>query len=428
MTIAAPLVAGVAALDWRAELEQQLAQALRNPLPVDPATSLKQLWPGGQALIDALTSTIDNTGEVSTAEISAAWREAVRLTESLETLAALADILEAAARRRLAAAPDVAAQERVQTLFSRSRLEMLRARLAPETAFIQSYASLVQQNYHIGITLLAGEPGDAQHLGWLGQTPLSWACLGRWENAGDSGPELVVLGSYCRDEAAGSPVPLGASLPAPAFPPDAQIPTSVRERGEEILVLLPISSAAQRWGVLALTPSIEYLRGAGNYDVLSALATLLGAALQRDALQVTLRGAYERERALADIVRELGSPVIPLLPEVLLIPLVGAISSDRAQQIIESILKGITGHQATDVLIDITGVPLVDTQVANSLIQAARAATLLGARVTLVGVRPEIAQSIIGLGIDLQHLASQPSLAAALQSLLRRRRQNRYGG
>jgi anti-anti-sigma regulatory factor len=195
----------------------------------------------------------------------------------------------------------------------------------------------------------------------------------------------------------------------------------VRERGDEILVLLPIRTAAQRWGVLALTPSIEYLRGSGNYDVLSALATLLGAAMQRDALQATLHGAYDRERALADIVRELGSPVIPLLPEVLLIPLVGAISSDRAQQIIESVLQGVTSHQATDVLLDITGVPLVDTQVANSLLQAARAATLLGARVTLVGVRPEIAQSIVGLGIDLQHLASQPSLAAALQSLLRGR-------
>jgi DNA-binding LacI/PurR family transcriptional regulator/anti-anti-sigma regulatory factor len=421
-----PVIAEVARADWREALAQQLVQVLRYPLPVDPTISFKEFWPGGQALIDGLANTIDGAGEISTAALNQAWREAVRLTENLETLLALAELLETTGGRRLAVAPDAAAQERVQTLFRRARLEMLRARLAPETAFIQSYASLVQQNYQIGITLLTGETGDAQQLGWLRQTPLSWACLGRWDDAGHDGAALVVAGSYRRDDTAGRAAPLGSRSSALAFPADQLLPASVRERGDEILVLLPIRTAAHRWGVLALTPSIEYLRGSGNYDVLSALATLLGAAIQRDALQLTLHGAYDRERALADIVRELGSPVIPLLPEVLLIPLVGAISSDRAQQIIESILQGVGSHQATDVLLDITGVPLVDTQVANSLLQAARAATLLGARVTLVGVRPEIAQSIVGLGIDLRHLATKPSLAAAVQSLLRERQRSAF--
>jgi anti-anti-sigma regulatory factor len=420
-TMLAPAIADVAPADWCEALAQQLARAVRYPLPVDPTISLKEIWPGGQALIDALADALQGAEEISTAELHQAWREAVKLTESLETLLALAELLEAAGARQLAATPDAAAQERVEALFRRARLEMLRARLAPEAAFIRSYSSLVQQNYQIGITLLMGEAGDAQQLGWLRQTPLSWACLGRWDSAGHGGEAIVVAGSYCRDSGAGPAAPLGRRFYAPAFPPNELIPASVREKGDEILVLLPIRTGAHRWGVLALTPSIDYLRGSGNYDVLSALATLLGAAIQRDALQQTLRGAYERERALADIVRELGSPVIPLLPEVLLIPLVGAISTDRAQQIIESVLQGVGNHQATDVLLDITGVPLVDTQVANSLLQAARAATLLGARVTLVGVRPEIAQSIVGLGIELRHLASKPSLAAALQSLLKER-------
>jgi DNA-binding LacI/PurR family transcriptional regulator/anti-anti-sigma regulatory factor len=421
LTMTAPIIAEAVLADWREALAQQLMQALRHPLPVDPALTLEQLWPGGRTLIGALADAITGAGEISTADLFQAWREAVKLSESLETLIALAELLEAAGARQLAAAPDAAAQERVQMLFRGSRLEQMRARLAPETAFIQSYASLVQQNYHIGITLLTGETGAAQRLGWLNQTPLSWACLGRWDDSGQDKAALVVAGSYRREGTLAPDMPLGSSFAASAFPPDEFLPKAVRERGDEILVLLPIRTAADRWGVLALTPTIEYLRGSGNYDILSALATLLGATIQRDALQLTLHGAYDRERALADIVRELGSPVIPLLPEVLLIPLVGAISSDRAQQIIESVLQGVTSYQATDVLLDITGVPLVDTQVANSLLQTARAATLLGARVTLVGVRPEIAQSIVGLGLDLQHLASQPSLAAALQSLLQRR-------
>jgi rsbT co-antagonist protein RsbR len=100
-------------------------------------------------------------------------------------------------------------------------------------------------------------------------------------------------------------------------------------------------------------------------------------------------------------VRELGSPVIPLLPNVLLIPLIGAIDSSRARQIVEAVLEGVSSHQATTVLLDISGVALVDTQVANSLLQAAQAARLLGAQVVPLGVRPEIAQSIVGLGLDL---------------------------
>jgi DNA-binding LacI/PurR family transcriptional regulator/anti-anti-sigma regulatory factor len=421
MTIVAPVVAEAATTDWREGLVQQLAQVARHGLPIDPAMSPMEIWPGGQALVDALADAIQGTGEISTAELYQAWSEAVKLTESLEALLTLAELLETAGARQLAAAPDSASHERVQALFRLARLEMLRARLAPETGFIQTYASLVQQNYQIGTMLLTGETGDAQQLGWLRQTQLNWACLGRWDDPGHDDAALVVVGSYCHDGGADSVAPLGSRSSAPAFPPDELMPASVREKGDEIMVLLPIRTAAHRWGVLALALSIGYLRGSGNYDVLNALATLLGAAIQRDALQQTLHGAYDRERALADIVRELGSPVIPLLPEVLLIPLVGAISTDRAQQIIESVLQGVSSHQATDVLLDITGVPLVDTQVANSLLQAARAATLLGARVTLVGVRPEIAQSIVGLDIDLRYLATQPSLAAALQSLLRER-------
>jgi anti-anti-sigma regulatory factor len=201
----------------------------------------------------------------------------------------------------------------------------------------------------------------------------------------------------------------------------------VREEGTEIVVLLPIKTTAHDWGVLALTGTITYLHSSGNYNALNALATLLGAAMERDALQRTLHSAYERERGLANIVRELGSPVIPLLPQVLLIPLVGAIDSVRAQQIIETVLQGVSSHQATTVLLDISGVPLVDTEVANSLLQTARAATLLGARVILVGVRPEIAQSIVGLGIELPHLVTKPTLAVAVELLLKEQARSQTG-
>ncbi|MFL5803360.1 MAG: STAS domain-containing protein, partial [Roseiflexaceae bacterium] len=79
------------------------------------------------------------------------------------------------------------------------------------------------------------------------------------------------------------------------------------------------------------------------------------------------------------------------------------------------------------VLLDITGVPMVDTQVANTLIQVARTASLLGSRVILVGIRPEIAQSIVGLGIDLESLATQSTLAAAVEAIQYERTRGQRG-
>ena len=408
------------AQSWQEILARQLAELAQYPLPADPATPLSAIWPGGETLINAVAATIEGTADVSTEALHQAWQQIVALTEDLEILLAILASLEDAAAQQLARMPaDSDVQARLESLFARARLEMLRARLAPETGGLRAYASLVQQNYEISRTLLSAGMGDAQQLAWLRQTPLSWACLGLWDASGSGDRSaLVIAGSYDRD-GQGDLAPRQNSYAAALFPPDQLLPAMVREQGAEIAILLPIKTLARDWGVLALAGSIQYLRSSGNYDVLTAIATLLGAAMERDSLQQTLHDAYERERGLANIVRELGSPVIPLLPDVLLIPLVGAIDSVRAQQIIEAILDGVASHQATTILLDISGVPLVDTQVANSLVQAARAARLLGARVILIGVRPEIAQSIVGLGIELQHLATEPTLAAALQSLLR---------
>jgi rsbT co-antagonist protein RsbR len=106
---------------------------------------------------------------------------------------------------------------------------------------------------------------------------------------------------------------------------------------------------------------------------------------------------------------------------VLLVPLVGAIDTVRAQQIIEQVLDAVSLEHATSVVLDLTGVPLVDTQVASALVQTAQATMLLGAQVFLVGIRPEIAQSIVGLGLNLSTIHSFASLETALQSLHRSR-------
>jgi PAS domain S-box-containing protein len=129
------------------------------------------------------------------------------------------------------------------------------------------------------------------------------------------------------------------------------------------------------------------------------------------------REAEERARlqeriiqAQAAALAELSTPVIPISDQVLVMPLIGAIDSDRARQVLEALLHGIERSRAQVAILDITGVPLVDTQVAKSLLVAAQAVRLLGARVVLTGIRPEVAQTLVGLGVDLREIVTQSTL------------------
>jgi rsbT co-antagonist protein RsbR len=133
------------------------------------------------------------------------------------------------------------------------------------------------------------------------------------------------------------------------------------------------------------------------------------------ALSQTFISAHEQLiHQQAARIRELSTPIIPVHNGVLILPLVGAIDSYRAGQIMETLLEGIGREQADVVIIDITGVPMVDTGVGNYLLQAARAARLLGSRVVLVGISAEIAQTIVQLGVDLSDITTHADLQAGI--------------
>jgi PAS domain S-box-containing protein len=129
---------------------------------------------------------------------------------------------------------------------------------------------------------------------------------------------------------------------------------------------------------------------------------------ERAALQAQI---IEAQRAA---LRELSTPLMPLSSEVLAMPLIGTIDSARAQQVMETLLEGIAMHQASSAIIDITGVQVVDTQVANALVQTARAVRLLGARVILTGIGPAMAQTLVHLGADLGDLVTRGTLQAGI--------------
>jgi DNA-binding LacI/PurR family transcriptional regulator/anti-anti-sigma regulatory factor len=405
--------------DWQAALARQLVEVIRSPLPLDPAVQPEQLWPGAGVLVAALDATLHGQQPPS-AGIELAWQQAIAQTESLEALHTALTILEDRAEQRLANMANPTPRQPVTALLRRMRLELMRARLAYEAAPKQLLGEQVRTNYAVSMALLGGA-ADARSLGWLEHTPAIWGCLGLWAAApGANAATLTLAGAYQRGAQSGAA--LGQQLGRNAFPPIEQLPIAA-QRGQELIILCPIRTPARAWGMLALSGWRDQALTTGTEN-LTVQAALLGATLDQNTIlsalteqQATLHAAYERERMLSQTVREIGCPIIPLLPGVLLVPLIGAIDSRRAQQIISGVLEAIGQLRAHTVFLDVTGVPIVDTQVASSLIQTAQAATLLGARVVMVGIRPEIAQSIVGLGIDLHHLTMNSTLAGAISTL-----------
>ena len=114
------------------------------------------------------------------------------------------------------------------------------------------------------------------------------------------------------------------------------------------------------------------------------------------------------------LIESLSTPVVQVWEGILAMPLVGTIDSGRAMQVTESLLTEIVEQQAECVIIDITGIPLVDTQVAQYLIQTAQASKLLGCEVALVGIGVEMAQTLVQLGIDLRQLTTLANLQAGI--------------
>jgi rsbT co-antagonist protein RsbR len=164
---------------------------------------------------------------------------------------------------------------------------------------------------------------------------------------------------------------------------------------------------------------------ATNDSLGQARATLASEVEARTAdLQAALRDVQQRAdaqaRLLAEVeqqrttIRDLTMPVIPIDEQTVVMPLVGSFDGQRLADVQEQALATIERLRTRVLILDITGVPVVDTHVAQGLVAVVSAARLLGAQTVLVGVRPEVAQSIVGLGLQLGDLQTERSLQMAL--------------
>lgn len=130
-------------------------------------------------------------------------------------------------------------------------------------------------------------------------------------------------------------------------------------------------------------------------------------------------GNWERNVSLQRIaLKELSTPLIPIMDHITVMPLIGTIDTGRAKLIMETLLEGAIKHGSEVILIDITGVPVVDTMVAHHIVQVSEAVRLIGATTILVGIRPEIALTLTKLGIDLQNTLTKSTLKSGFLNAL----------
>jgi rsbT co-antagonist protein RsbR len=154
-------------------------------------------------------------------------------------------------------------------------------------------------------------------------------------------------------------------------------------------------------------------------DPTQLAATLWEATILLDALGLYTTEVYQQARE-AIIARqqeeliELSTPVVQLWDGILALPLIGTLDSERTQVVMESLLERLVATGSSLAVIDITGVPTVDTLVAQHLLKTVAAAQLMGADCIISGIRPQIAQTIVHLGVDLGGVATKATLADAL--------------
>jgi CheY-like chemotaxis protein/anti-anti-sigma regulatory factor len=139
--------------------------------------------------------------------------------------------------------------------------------------------------------------------------------------------------------------------------------------------------------------------------------------------QIAERQRAEQERAELQeevismqtaMLEELSTPLIPLSDKIVIMPLVGTIDSKRAAQVLDTVSQGVISRGARIAIIDITGVPMVDTHVASVLIQSAQVVRLLGAEVVLTGIRSKVARSLVELGVELGGLVTRNKLQGGI--------------
>ncbi len=155
-----------------------------------------------------------------------------------------------------------------------------------------------------------------------------------------------------------------------------------------------------------------------DFGLLNRVLDAYEPAANRIANTVGVSFVQERERIIRqqqEAIRELSTPVLQVRERLLILPIIGVIDPQRARQLTEQLLRGIRANRAKVVVIDITGVPAVDSTVANHLVQTVDASRLMGATVIVTGLSSEIAQTLVTIGVDLSKMKTVGDMQGGIE-------------
>src|SRR5688500_14377909 len=155
-----------------------------------------------------------------------------------------------------------------------------------------------------------------------------------------------------------------------------------------------------------------------DFRLLNRILDAYEPAANRIANTVAVGFVQERKRIIREqqeAIRELSTPVLQVRERLLILPIIGVMDPQRARQLTEQLLRGIRANRARVVVIDITGVPTIDSTVANHLVQTVDASRLMGASVIITGLSPEIAQTLVTLGVDLSKVNAVGDLQGGIE-------------
>jgi len=155
-----------------------------------------------------------------------------------------------------------------------------------------------------------------------------------------------------------------------------------------------------------------------DFELLNRVLDAYEPAANRIANTVGVSFVQERERIIRqqqEAIRELSTPVLQVRERLLILPIIGVIDSQRARQLTEQLLRGIRNNRAKVVVVDITGVPEIDSTVANHLVQTVEASRLMGASVIITGLSSEIAQTLVTIGVDLSKMNAVGDLQGGIE-------------